>query len=282
LNPWGEFAVAIFISSAFEVDGMQAEIGVIGGTGLYDPKLLKNAQEVTVETPYGKPSDLITVSELAGKCVAFLPRHGKKHTIRPTDINVRANISALKKLGVKRILAPSTVGSLREEYHPGEIVFCDQFIDRTTRREQSFYTENKVCHISVAEPMCPELRQNLIAVAKNMGVKMHETGTYVCIEGPRFSTKAESKMYRQWGADVVGMTLVPECVLAREAEICYASISTVTDYDVWKAHPVSVDDVVKIMKSNIENVKRIIAETVAKLPRECACKCKEALKGALV
>ncbi len=261
---------------------MQTEIGVIGGTGLYDPKLLKNAQEVTVETPYGKPSDSITVGELAGKCVAFLPRHGKKHTIRPTDINVRANISALKKLGVKRILAPSTVGSLREEYHPGEIVFCDQFIDRTTRREQSFYTENKVCHISVAEPMCPELRQNLIAVAKKMGIKMHETGTYVCIEGPRFSTKAESKMYRQWGADVVGMTLVPECVLAREAEICYASISTVTDYDVWKDHPVCVDDVVKIMKTNIENVKRIIAETVAKLPNERACKCNEALKGACV
>ena len=261
---------------------MQAEIGVIGGTGLYDPKLLKNVREVTVETPYGKPSDTITVGELAGKSVAFLPRHGKKHTIRPTDINVRANIFALKKLGVKRVLAPSTVGSLREEYHPGEIVFCNQFIDRTTRREQSFYTENKVCHISVAEPMCPELRQSLIAVAKNMGIKMHETGTYVCIEGPRFSTKAESKMYRQWGADVVGMTLVPECVLAREAEICYASISTVTDYDVWKDHPVCVDDVVKIMKTNIENVKRIIAETVAKLQDECACKCNEALKGAFV
>ena len=243
---------------------------------------LRTFKKLTVETPYGKPSDSITVGELAGKCVAFLPRHGKKHTIRPTDINVRANIFALKKLGVKRILAPSTVGSLREEYHPGEIVFCDQFIDRTTRREQSFYTENKVCHISVAEPMCPELRQNLIAVAKNMGIKMHETGTYVCIEGPRFSTKAESKMYRQWGADVVGMTLVPECVLAREAEICYASISTVTDYDVWKDHPVCVDDVVKIMKTNIENVKRIIAETVAKLPNECACKCNEALKGAFV
>ena len=262
--------------------GMQAEIGIVGGTGLYDPKLLKNVQEVTVETPYGKPSDSITVGELGGKCVAFLPRHGKKHTIRPTDIPVRANIYALKKLGVTRIMAPSTVGSLREEYHPGEIVFCDQFIDRTTRREQSFYTQDKVCHISVAEPMCPQLRETVIAVAKKLGVKMHETGTYVCIEGPRFSTKAESKMHRQWGADVVGMTLVPECVLAREAEICYTSISTVTDYDVWKDHPVSVDDIVKIMKTNIENVKRIIAETVAKLPSEHSCKCGEALKGAFV
>jgi 5'-methylthioadenosine phosphorylase len=261
---------------------MQAEIGIIGGTGLYDPKLLKNVQEITVTTPYGNPSDVITTGELGGKCVAFLPRHGKKHTIRPTDINARANIFALKKLGVRRILAPSTVGSLREEYHPGEIAFCDQFIDRTTRREQSFYTEDKVCHITVAEPMCPELRENLIDVAKALGVKMHPTGTYVCIEGPRFSTKAESKMYRQWGADVVGMTMVPECVLAREAEICYASISTVTDYDVWKDHPVCVDDIVKIMKTNIENVKRIIAETVTKLPTERGCKCGEALKGAFV
>jgi 5'-methylthioadenosine phosphorylase len=261
---------------------MQAEFGVIGGTGLYDPKLLKNVEEVSVETPYGNPSDTITVGDLAGKCVAFLPRHGKKHTIRPTDINVRANIFALKKLGVKRILASSTVGSLLEEYHPGEIVFVDQFIDRTTRREQSFYTEGKFCHISVAEPMCPDLRKTIISVAQSMGVKMHETGTYVCIEGPRFSSKAESKMYRQWGADVVGMTLVPECVLAREAEICYASISTVTDYDVWKDHVVCVDDIVATMKGNIESVKRIIAETIVRMPSECSCVCNQALKGAFV
>lgn len=259
---------------------MQVEIGIIGGTGLYDPKLLKNIQEITVETPYGKPSDAITVGELAGKCVAFLPRHGKKHTIRPTDINVRANIFALKKLGAKRILASSTVGSLKEEYRPGDIVFVDQFIDRTTRREQSFYTENKVCHISVADPMCPELRKSLIGIGKNLGIRMHETGTYVCIEGPRFSSKAESKMYRQWGADVVGMTLVPECVLAREAELCYASIATVTDYDVWKDHPVCVDDIVKTMRGNIEILKRLIADAVTKIPQECSCGCKEALKGA--
>ena len=261
---------------------MQAEFGVIGGTGLYDPNLLKNVEEITVETPYGKPSDSITVGELAGKTVAFLPRHGKKHTIRPTDINVQANIFALKKLGVKRILAPSTVGSLREEYHPGEIAFIDQFIDRTTKREQSFYTKDRVCHISVAEPMCPELRKNLIDVAEGLDIKMHQIGTYVCIEGPRFSTKAESKMYRQWGADVVGMTLVPECVLAREAEICYANISTVTDYDVWKDHVVSVDDILATMKSNIENVKRIVAQTIEKMPSKCGCTCNQALKGAFV
>ena len=275
------WAVAIFISSKhLTLVFMQAEIGIIGGTGLSDPKLFKNIKEVTVETPYGKPSDTITIGELAGKCVAFLPRHGKKHTIRPTDINVRANIYALKSIGVKRILAPSTVGSLKEEYHPGDIVFVDQFIDRTTRREQSFYTQNKVCHISVAEPMCTELRKTLIDIGKGMGIRMHETGTYVCLEGPRFSTKAESKMYQQWEADVVGMTLVPECVLAREAEICYASIATVTDYDVWKDHPVCVDDIVKTMKGNIETVKNIIKQAVEKMPTESACDCQTALKGA--
>ena len=261
---------------------MQAEIGIIGGTGLYDPKLIKNVKEITLSTPYGAPSDAITVGELGGRHVAFLPRHAKKHTIRPTDINSRANIFALKKLGVTRILAPSTVGSLKEEYSPGDIVFVDQFIDRTTRREQSFYTENRVCHVSVAEPMCPELRRTLISVAKGMGIGAHSTGTYVCVEGPRFSTKAESRMFRTWGADVVGMTLVPECVLAREAEVCYASISTVTDYDVWKDHPVSVDEVIKTMRANMENVKRIIVETVANLPKECRCECKNALKGAFV
>jgi 5'-methylthioadenosine phosphorylase len=261
---------------------MQAEIGIIGGTGLYDPKLLKNVKEITLSTPYGAPSDAITVGELGGRRVAFLPRHAKKHTIRPTDINSRANIFALKKLGVQRILAPSTVGSLREELEPGDIVFVDQFIDRTTRREQSFYTENKVCHISVAEPMCPELRRILMATAKEAGISAHPAGTYVCIEGPRFSTKAESKLFRTWGADVVGMTIVPECVLAREAEICYASIATVTDYDVWKDHPVCVDDIVKTMKASIENVKRIIVEAVARMPKERGCECKSALKSAFV
>ena len=261
---------------------MQAEIGIIGGTGLYDPKLLKNVEEITLDTPYGAPSDAITLGELAGKRVAFLPRHGKKHAIRPTDVNSRANIFALKKLGVQRVLAPSTVGSLKEEYKPGDIVFVDQFIDRTTRREQSFYTEKQVCHISVAEPMCPEVRRTLIAVAKDLGVSAHSTGTYVCIEGPRFSTKAESRMFRMWGADVVGMTLVPECVLAREAELCYATIATVTDYDVWKDHPVCVDDIVRTMRSNIENVKRIIVEAIARLPKERGCECGSALKSAFV
>jgi len=261
---------------------MKAEIGIIGGTGFYDPKLLENVKEIKVRTPYGPPSDSITVGELKGREVAFIPRHSKKHTIRPSDVNSRANIYALKALGVTRILAPSTVGSLREEFKPGDVVFIDQFIDRTTRREESFYTESKVCHISVAEPMCAELRKILIVTGSKLKIKTHNNGTYVCIEGPRFSTKAESKMHRRWGADVVGMTLVPECVLAREAEICYACIATVTDYDVWKDEPVSAGTIRNTMKANIEKVKSIITEAVSRIPKERQCECMNALEKALV
>jgi len=261
---------------------MQADIGIIGGTGVYDPQLLKNAEEIKVHTPYGSPSDLITVGELKGKKIAFISRHGKKHTIRPTDINSRANIYALKQLGVQHVLAPSTVGSLKEEFKPGDVVLIDQFIDRTTRREQSFYSGPQVCHITVAEPMCPNLRKILIRIAEDLNIRHHKTGTYTCIEGPRFSTKAESKLFRNWGADVVGMTLVPECVLAREAEICYASIATVTDYDVWKEHPVNTGDIVKTMKENVEKVKELITEAIPKIPRERTCECATALENALI
>jgi 5'-methylthioadenosine phosphorylase len=274
--------VVILINRDLKVVLMLAEIGIIGGTGIYDPKLLKKAREVRVRTPFGSPSDAITVGELKDRRIAFLPRHSRRHTIRPTDINSRANIFALKKLGVQRILAPATVGSLREELKPGDVVFIGQFIDRTTKREQSFYTGKQVCHISVAEPMCPELRRTMIEAADDANIEAHKTGTYVCIEGPRFSTKAESNMFKTWGADVVGMTLVPECVLAREAEICYASIATITDYDVWKEKPVSVDEVKKTMKENVEKVKRIIVKAIPKIPKERTCECKSALQGALV
>jgi 5'-methylthioadenosine phosphorylase len=261
---------------------MRAEIGIIGGTGVYDPQFLEKSEEVKVHTPYGAPSDCVTLGELKGRRVAFIPRHSRKHTIRPTDVNSRANIYALKDLGVQWILAPTTVGSLREEYKPGDLVFADQFIDRTTRREQSFFTGPRVCHISVAEPMCPELRKVLASASGALGIRHHKAGTYVCIEGPRFSTKAESKVFRSWGADVVGMTLVPECVLAREAEMCYASISSVTDYDVWKDHPVSADEIVKTMRENIGKVRRIIVEAVGKIPKDRVCECKSALKSAMV
>ncbi len=261
---------------------MQAEIGIIGGTGLYDPNLLKNIEEVEVDTPYGSPSTSFVLGELKGRKVAFLARHGPKHTIRPTDVNSRANIYAFKKLGVQRILAVSTVGSLKEEYKPGDLAILDQFIDRTTKREQSFYTKDKVCHISVADPMCPETRKTLIAAAKNLKIMAHSTATYICIEGPRFSTRAESRLFQQWGADVVGMTLVPECVLAREAELCYASIGTITDYDAWKDQAVTLEEVVATMRANVEKVKKILAETIAALPKERSCDCQFALKNACV
>ncbi len=270
------------LSSTLKLRTMQAKIGIIGGTGLYDPDLMKNSKELTIDTPYGPPSDVITIGELEGKLVAFLPRHGKNHTIRPSNVNSRANIFALKKLGVQQIIAPSAVGSLKEEYKPGDIVFVDQFIDRTTKREQSFYTKGKVCHISVAEPMCINLRKNLIVIADNMKLNFHEKGTYVCIEGPRFSTKAESRMFRSWNADVIGMTLVPECVLAREAELCYASISTITDYDVWKDHPVSAGEVIATMKANVENLKQLLLVAIKYLPENSGCECRIALKNAFL
>lgn len=272
----------ILLSLIQELRGMHAKIGLIGGTGIYDPDLMKNAKEYTIDTPYGSTSDVITIGELAGKQVAFLPRHGKKHTIRPTDVNSRANIYALKKLGVLQILAPSAVGSLKDEFRPGDIVFVDQFIDRTTRREQSFYTKEKVCHISVAEPMCNNLRKNLIKIASEMNFSFHKTGTYICIEGPRFSTKAESKLFRSWNADIIGMTLIPECVLAREAEICYASISTITDYDVWKEHPVSASEVVATMKVNAEKLKLFLYNVIKYLPEDSDCNCRRALNSAFL
>jgi 5'-methylthioadenosine phosphorylase len=261
---------------------MRADVGVIGGTGVYDPQFLEKCEEVKVGTPYGAPSDFIIVGELGGRSVAFLPRHGRRHTIRPSDVNSRANIHALKELGVQWILAPSTVGSLREEFRPGDVVLVDQFIDRTTRREESFYTGPQVCHVSMAEPTCPELRRLLGGIADEMRIRYHKSATYVCVEGPRFSTRAESRMFRGWGADVVGMTLVPECVLAREAEMCYASIAMVTDYDVWKDHVVSAREVGKIMSENVEKVKKLIREAVPRIPKERGCECKTALTSALI
>lgn len=259
----------------------EVEIGVIGGTGVYDPKLLKNAEEIKVETKFGSPSDLITIGELEGRKIAFINRHGKGHTIPPHKVNYRANIWAMKELGVKRILAPAAVGSLKEEYKPGDIVILDQFIDFTKKRDYTFYDGGKVYHVSLADPFCDELRNALIDIGNSQKLPIHEKGTYVCIEGSRFSTRAESKMFRGV-ADVIGMTLVPECVLAREAEICYASIATVSDFDVWAEKPVSWEEIVRTMKENIEKVRNLLTETVSKIPVDRKCKCGEALKDACV
>ncbi len=257
-------------------------IAIIGGTGVYDVEMLEDAKEVKVYTPYGDTSDLITVGRYSGKGIAFLPRHGKEHRIPPHRIPARANIWALKHLGVKRIIAPAAVGSMRVEMRPGDIVVPDQFIDFTKRREYTFYDGGEVCHVSLADPFCPELRSIVIEQCKGLNLRVHERGTYICVEGPRYSTRAESLFFRDMmGADIIGMTLVPECILAREMEICYVSIATVTDYDVWAEKPVSTQEVIDTLKKNSINVKRLLREVISKIPEErINCACKDALKDA--
>jgi len=258
----------------------QADIGIFGGTGIYDSGLLKEAKEVTVDTPYGKTSDSITIGIFNGKKIAFMPRHGKKHTIPPHMINFRANIWAFKQLGIKRIIAPSAVGSLKEELPPGTFVLPTQFLDFTKSRKGTFSEEGKVIHISVADPFCPELQSAIIRAARTQNIPIHTDRTYVCIEGPRFSTKAESKFYKSTGADIIGMTLVPECQLAREAQMCYASICTVTDYDVWAEKPVTAKEVIETLKKNVENTKRLLTSIPDEIPQERKCFCEKALEEA--
>ena len=259
----------------------QAEIGIFGGTGIYDSGLLSESKEIIVDTPFGKTSDSITVGIFKGKKVAFMPRHGKKHTIPPHLINFRANVWAFKEMGIKRIIAPSAVGSLKKELRPGDFALPSQFIDFTKSRKYSFFEENKVIHISVADPFCPELQNMVNQVAKNLHLKIHKNCTYVCIEGPRFSTKAESKFYKDViGADIIGMTLVPECQLAREAQMCYVSISTVTDYDVWAEKPVTAREVIETLTKNVEITKKIISILPGFIPQERNCNCEKALSEA--
>jgi len=256
------------------------EIGIFGGTGIYDSGILKNSKEITVDTPYGKTSDSITVGEFNGRNVAFMPRHGKKHTIPPHLINFRANIWAFKELGVKRIIAPSAVGSLKEEFEPGHFALPSQFIDFTKSRKGTFSEDGKVIHISVADPFCPELQNVILNITKKEKIQMHENCTYVCIEGPRFSTKSESKFFRTTGADIIGMTLVPECQLAREAQICYVSISTVTDYDVWAEKPVTAKEVMETLAKNVETTKKILTLVIDQIPEIKSCSCEKALEEA--
>jgi len=257
-----------------------AEIAVIGGTGVYDPEIIEDGREVKVYTPYGAPSDLVTLGTYGGRSVAFIPRHGRGHQIPPHRINSRANIWALKELGVRSIVASSAVGSLREDYEPGDFVITDQFIDRTRKRADTFYEGGEICHISSADPVCPQLHDFFVDHAGKLGLKVHATGTYVCVEGPRFSTRAESRLFRQWGADIIGMTLYPECVLAREAEICYVSVAMVTDYDVWAERPVSTHEILETLGKNSENFKRLVMESIPEIPRERTCGCSEALRYA--
>ena len=257
-----------------------AEIGIFGGTGIYDSGLLDDVHEISIETPYGTPSDTITVGLFKGRKIAFLPRHGKKHTIPPHLINFRANIWAFKELGVSRIVAPSAVGSLREELAPGQFVMPTQFLDFTKSRKGSFSEEGRVIHISVADPFCPEIQSTVLAVAKEQDMQIHMDATYVCIEGPRFSTKAESQFYRSTGADVIGMTLVPECQLAREAQMCYTSIATVTDYDVWAEKPVTTKEVMETISENVKKTRDLLTGLIDRMPRSRECSCAKALEEA--
>ncbi|NOY10701.1 MAG: S-methyl-5'-thioadenosine phosphorylase [Archaeoglobi archaeon] len=259
---------------------MNAEIAIIGGTGVYDSDAFENVREVEVDTPFGKPSDRILIGEFEGRRVAFLPRHGKGHIYSPTHVPYRANIYALKKLGVSRIISIAAVGSLKEEVKPLDIVIPDQIFDRTKHRKDTFF-DDVVVHVGMAEPFCAELRDAAISVLKELGLSFHPRGTYVCIEGPQFSTKAESNVYRQLGFDIIGMTALPEAKLAREAEICYLTIATVTDYDVWKDEPVDVKTVLENAAKNEENVKKILRKLIPAIPEERECECKDALRFAI-
>ncbi len=258
----------------------KAEIGIFGGTGIYDSELLQESKEISIDTPYGKTSDSITIGDYKGRKVAFMPRHGKKHAIPPHMINFRANIWAFKELGVTRILAPSAVGSLKEEFKPGDFALPSQFLDFTKSRIGSFSEDGRVILISVAEPFCPELQEIVLQTAQSQNIKIHKNCTYVCIEGPRFSTKAESKFFRTTGADIIGMTLVPECQLAREAQICYVSISTITDYDVWAEKPVTAKEVLETLSKNVEFTKKMLAVLLEKIPKTRKCYCERALSEA--
>lgn len=258
----------------------QAELGIFGGTGLYDSELLDETKEITVDTPFGKTSDSIVVGNSKGRKIAFMARHGRKHTIPPHLINYRANIWAFKEMGIKRIIAPSAVGSLKEEIKPGDFSLPSQFIDFTKSRRGSFFENDKVVHISVADPFCSELQAAVIKTADSLNVNLHKNCTYVCIEGPRFSTKAESRLYKSLGADIIGMTLVPECQLAREGQMCYVSLSTVTDYDVWAEKTVTAKEVIQTLSKNVEITKKVLTLLPDLIPSHRKCSCDKALQEA--
>jgi len=262
----------------------QAEIGIIGGSGLYSMPGLSNVEEVHERTPFGDPSDAYVLGTLENRKVAFLARHGRGHRILPTELNFRANIYGFKQLGVERIVSLSAVGSLKEEHKPLDFVIPDQFFDRTRHRVDTFFGEGVVAHVSFADPVCPELAKVVQAACARAGITAKRGGTYLCMEGPQFSTKAESNLYRTWGMDVIGMTNLQEAKLAREAEICYLTVAMVTDYDCWHPHheSVTVDQIVTVLIKNAENACRVVQESVAVMPTGRACKCSSALAHAII
>jgi len=262
----------------------EATIGIIGGSGLYQMPGLTDVREVKQQTPFGDPSDAYILGKLEGKRVAFLARHGRGHRLMPTEINFRANIYGLKKLGIERILSLSAVGSLKEEHKPLDFVIPDQFFDRTRHRVDTFFGDGIVAHVAMAEPVCPEISKIAEAACANAGVTGKRGGTYLCMEGPQFSTRAESETYRSWGMDVIGMTNLQEARHAREAEICYVTVAMVTDYDCW--HPthdsVTVDQVVAVLLKNAENACKVVKEAVKAIPAARSCKCGSALAHAII
>jgi 5'-methylthioadenosine phosphorylase len=262
----------------------EARLGVIGGSGLYQMEGLTDMKEVRVKTPFGDPSDAIVLGTLEGERVAFLPRHGRGHRISPTEIPARANIYALKSLGVERIISVSAVGSLEENIPPLDLVIPDQLVDRTRSRVNSFFGGGIVVHVGFADPFCPALSQALYQACQGEGVAVHKGGTLVVMEGPLFSTRAESFLYRSWGADIIGMTALPEAKLAREAEICYATLASVTDYDCWHQEhaSVNIEMVISNLQKNVERAKRVLRKLVRAIPRERGCPCATALKDAII
>jgi 5'-methylthioadenosine phosphorylase len=262
----------------------QAQIGIIGGTGLYHIEGLTDVTEINIDTPFGKPSDTIVVGKLGGTGLAFLPRHGKGHRITPTEVPYRANIYALKSLGVEHIIAINSCGSFKAELAPGHLLVPDQIIDRTYHREHTFFEKGIVGHIQFADPFCPALSQVLYEAAKEAGATVHKGGTFIAMEGPAFSTRAESRLYRSWGADIIGMTVLPEAKLAREAEICYGCLACITDYDSWHEtnEPVSVGVILETLRRNVAAARNIIKLAAGKIPVARDCGCGEALKTAIV
>jgi 5'-methylthioadenosine phosphorylase len=262
----------------------QAEIGIIGGSGLYAMPGLTNTREERVETSFGEPSDAFVLGDLEGRKVAFLARHGRGHKLLPSELNFRANIYALKKLGVERILSVSAVGSLKEEHKPTDFVVPDQFIDRTFHRESTFFGNGIVGHVAFGDPVCATVAKAIADACAASDVVGKAGGTYVCMEGPQFSTRAESNLYRSWGADVIGMTNLQEAKLAREAEICYATMAMVTDYDCWREghDDVTVDQIVAVLNQNAANAAKVVRAAVAAMPKDRTCACASALQFAIL
>jgi 5'-methylthioadenosine phosphorylase len=263
---------------------MQAEIGVIGGSGLYEMEGLKDISTVRVDTPFGEPSDEFVLGTLEGRRLAFLPRHGRGHRLLPSEINYRANIFAMKMLGAERIISVSAVGSMREDIKPGHVVVPSQFYDHTKSRASTFFGDGIAAHVSMADPVCPVLSQALYNASLLAGAAVHRDATYICMEGPQFSSRAESNIYRKWGVDVIGMTNMPEAKLAREAEICYSTLALSTDYDCWHEHhgDVTVDDIMETLMSNVALARKIIVNVLSSISETRDCACKASLENAII